>query len=217
MIGWSPGGVQLPRFVPFHALIEAVTGAVDEAQAIVEQGQLDALRPFLDGDRPRTLDLSLPSMRGDAVPGERDVYTVPLLALAPHNPVRIKTVEVQFEVELGELDPREDVNPRQATTGSRSRLTVDPAASADPAKRATQARVTLVVEAVERPEAISRLIDDLLRTQGFVPRPNADGPTPPPTDTPPRPIADPPRPPRAPRTTPEAESKPSPRSRGNQP
>lgn len=206
----------MSRFVPFQALVEAVTGAMNDAQSRVERDQIETLKAYLDGDRPRTLELSLPSMRDGAQPGETDVYSVPLLALVPHGSMRIKQVDVQFDLELGELTdaPTDDVPAGDERPRHRSTLTVDPTSGADPAKRGTMARVTLVVEALERPEALSRLIDDLIRTQGYRPGP-APRPDPGPDRPPPVPPPGPKPEPRRPRprpAEPDAEPKtPSPK------
>ncbi|MBU2116151.1 MAG: DUF2589 domain-containing protein, partial [Alphaproteobacteria bacterium] len=164
----------MSRFVPLEALVEAVAGAMNDAQSLMERAQIEGLRAYLDGDRPRTLELSLPSVRADARPGETDIYSVPLLALVPHGSMRIRQVDVQFDLELGELTDSSSADVPAGADGPRHRstLTVDPTSSVDPAKRGTMARVTLVVEALERPEALSRLIDDLIRTQGYRPGPD---------------------------------------------
>jgi hypothetical protein len=180
-------------FVSLNALVEAIAGAVTDAQTEIERSQIAGLARFLDGDgRPATLQVRLPSIRPDAAPGQEDVYSAPLLALLPHSPLRIKQAEISFDVQLGALSaPRNGAKEKSAATPAlagaavRQTLSVDPAPGADAAKAGTVAHVVLTVECLEQPEGLARLIAEMVKTQGV--RPSGPGDTPtgvPPSPTP---------------------------------
>jgi hypothetical protein len=191
----------MPGFVSLQSLVEAIAGSVADAQTLVARGQLEGLAGFLDDEgRPRTLDLRIPSIRPGARPGDEDVYAAPLMALVPHTAMRIRQVEVKFSMELGDLhdegpapgETRTGVDPRTATRRS---LTVNPAASGAADGRGTTADVTLLVECLDMPEGLARLIDEVVKTQGYRP-PGDPGPKSPPPAPPPEPGPDTPPGPR---------------------
>ena len=92
--------------VDLKELIEALAGAVIDAQDRIEQHQIAKLGQYFDEDnRPRTVVMRLPSMQPDAEPGTEDLYRAPLLGLVPANALKIKDVEMRFDVDLGALQP----------------------------------------------------------------------------------------------------------------
>src|SRR5476649_2349091 len=90
--------------VDLKDLIEALAGAVIEAQDRIEQHQISNLGSYFDSDnRPRSVTIRLPSLSPDADPGDEDLYRAPLLPLVACNPLKIKDVEITFDVDLGTL------------------------------------------------------------------------------------------------------------------
>lgn len=202
----------MPGFVSLQSLVEAIAGSVADAQTQVARGQIEGLASFLDkSGRPHTLDVRVPSIRPGAAPGEEDVYSAPLMALVPHAAMRIKQVEVTFAVELGDLG--EDVpatgvatSAVDRATATRRSVSVNPTAGADAKARGTTANVTLLVECIDVPEGLARLMGEVVKTQGFRPS-GDDGPGAPPSPPPTPPPSPPPPPPPPPRSPPAAEPK----------
>ena len=105
--------------VDLKELIEALAGAVIDAQDRIEQHQIAKLGQYFDEDnRPRTVVMRLPSMQPDAEPGTEDLYRAPLLGLVPANALKIKDVEMRFDVDLGALSDDALPGARPTATGS---------------------------------------------------------------------------------------------------
>jgi len=174
----------MPGFVSLRSLVDAIAGSVADAQTLVARGQIEGLASFLDDEgRPRTLDVRVPSIRPGAKPGEEDVYSAPLMALVPHTAMRIRQVEVRFDVELGDLDgdspaPGETRTAVDAATATRRSLSVNPTAGPGADRRGTTANVTLIVESLEVPEGLARLLGEVVKTQGYRPPASDSGPSP---------------------------------------
>ncbi|MFZ4605542.1 MAG: DUF2589 domain-containing protein [Caulobacter sp.] len=185
----------MPGFVSLQSLVEAIAGSVADAQTLVARGQLEGLAGFLDDEgRPRTLDIRLPSLRPGARPGQEDLYSAPLMALVPHTAMRIRQVEVRFAIELGDLDgdspkPGETRTAVDPATATRRTLSVNPAARPDRAAAGATADVTLVVECLDVPEGLARVLDEVVKTQGYrsSPPPVSDQAVAPPVPMPPTP------------------------------
>src|SRR4051794_7593816 len=96
--------MHMADFVPLQDLIHAIASAVTEAQQEVEKAQVANLLTYLDREnRPLNLQLRVPSIRPEAGPAEEDYYQAPLLTLVPHSGLRIKQVEISFDIVLGRL------------------------------------------------------------------------------------------------------------------
>jgi hypothetical protein len=167
-------------FVPLQALVHAIASAVTDAQQEVAKAHVANLATYLDREhRPLTLQLRVPSIRPEAAPGEEDTYQAPLLALVPQSMLRIKQVEISFDIELGDLaDPASapktasgvpatakaaDVLSVQLTRN----LNVNPAVSATVKQQGTTAHVVVTIESVDQPDGVARLVMDLTKTQGI--------------------------------------------------
>lgn len=166
----------MANFVALQDLVHSIASAVAEAQQEVEKAQIANLVSYLDSERrPLTLQLRVPSIRPEAQPGEEDYYQAPLMALVARNPLRIKQVEVSFDIELGDL--AESASVPGAAAGVKSAdviatqvkrdLNVNPAVSATVKQQGTSAHVVLTIEAVESPEGVSRVVTDMTKTQGI--------------------------------------------------
>jgi hypothetical protein len=208
----------MPGFVSLQSLVEAIAGSVSDAQTMVARGQIEGLASFLDeAGRPRTLDVRVPSVRAGAAPGEEDVYAAPLMALVPHAAMRIKQVEVSFAVELGDLDGDGAPDGVQTVTtdprtGTRRTLSVNPTAGSGRDTPGTTANVTLIVECIDLPEGLARLLGEVVKTQGYLSPPSDGGPPSRPSLPPSPPKGDPkpPNPPPPPRPSPAPPTPPSP-------
>jgi hypothetical protein len=160
-------------------LIEGIAGAVVEAQRRIELRQIENLRGFFDKhDRPKAIDIRLPSLDPRAKPGQDDLYRVPLLPLVASSLLRIKEVEISFDADL--LGVTEDGNDKtqakdvenQEQTGrggkeKRKTVSIDMRGGVFRGKAAT-VHVVLKVEGRELSEGMARLIDRLIQSQGAV-------------------------------------------------
>ncbi len=167
-------------FVPLQALVNAIASAVTDAQQEVEKAHIANLVTYLDREhRPLNLQLRVPSIRPEAAPGEEDTYQAPLLALVPQSMLRIKQVEISFDIELGDL--AYPASHPKAPSGApvapqavdiiaaqvKRDLNVNPAVSATVKQQGTSAHVVVTIESVDRPDGVSRLVMDLTKTQGI--------------------------------------------------
>lgn len=152
--------------IPLNDLIEALAGAVIEAQDSVEQHQLKNLTRYFDRDkRPKSLVMRVPSIRPDAGEGEYDLYRAPLLPLMSMNVLKIKDVEISFDADLGQmLDDAADASAEGKNGGAAKSITVDIAGTR--ADKAGSVHVVLRVEGSEPTEGASRLMNHLAQTQG---------------------------------------------------
>jgi hypothetical protein len=168
------------EFVPLQALIHAIASSVTEAQQQVEKARVANLLSYLDREsRPLTLQVRVPSIRPEAAPGEEDTYQAPLLALVPQSNLRIKQVEISFDIELGSLaDPATAPKTKSDAPATAKAadvlsaqlardLNVNPAVSATVKQQGTSAHVVVTIESVDQPDGVSRLVMDLTKTQGI--------------------------------------------------
>ncbi|MFP4462126.1 MAG: DUF2589 domain-containing protein, partial [Thermotogota bacterium] len=82
-----------------HDLIEALAGSVIEAQDRIEKHQYSNIKRYFDDNgRPRSFEIRLPSIDPNAKPNDEDCYRVPILPLVPLNPLKIKDIELSFDV-----------------------------------------------------------------------------------------------------------------------
>ncbi len=171
--------------VSFNALIEALAGAVIEAQDRIEQYQIANISRYFDDDnRPVSVNVRLPSVDPAAKPEDEVLYRVPLLALVSSNLLRIKEVEISFDAELGaftETGAEAPAPPEPETGGEEAKkaraeavikewrargpgkaVTVDMRAGMFRKKGGT-AHVVLKVEGREPTEGMARLIEHLVK------------------------------------------------------
>jgi hypothetical protein len=167
-------------FVPLQALVHSIASAVTDAQQEVEKAHIANLVSYLDREyRPLTLQLRVPSIRPEAAPGEEDAYQAPLLALVPHSMLRIKQVEISFDIELGGLADTASAPKTKSDAPAAAKavdvlsaqltrnLNVNPAVSATVKQQGTLAHVVVTIESVDQPDGVSRLVMDLTKTQGI--------------------------------------------------
>jgi|GEM_PF-416924 len=162
-------------------LVTAIASSVLEAQEKIEAAQLVNLmsyfkrKPDKKGYFPLTMKLNLPSTRPEARPGETDVYQVPYLSVLPYSALRIKEVDVDFDVHFSGLDGREDEEEsnRLARSGDLPDLAVD--LGGLKSRDGFGAHVSLTLEGVELPEGTCRLINELIKSNQVY-----ESPTPPP-------------------------------------
>ena len=159
--------------ISLKSLVHAIASAVTSAQSDIEKSQLRQLASYFDEQRrPKMMKFRLPQ---GAVGGARTsddapdghLVAAPLLTLVPQAQLRIKQVDIDFEVELGELsDPIEEdnVSTLDGFTSNYRVLKVDHAPSLF--SRRKPARVQIKVEAVEPIEGTARLIGELNKLVG---------------------------------------------------
>ncbi|UPG92285.1 DUF2589 domain-containing protein [Luteibacter aegosomaticola] len=162
---------------PLESLIEAMAGAVVEAQTRIEQAQVAHLADYFDEDnRPKSVVIRMPSMQAGAGENDEDLYRAPLLPLVPTTSLRIKDVEISFDAELGAFFAADnaDEDGIQAIDKGRwaflSRVRKGSVAldtNASQRSRDTgNVHVKLRVEGVEPTDGVSRLTNHLAMTQG---------------------------------------------------
>lgn len=160
-------------------LIEAIAGAVIDAQDRIEQHQVSNLSDYFDEDnRPKSVVIRMPSMHPDASADDEDLYRAPLLPLVSTNVLRIKDVEVTFDADLGNLTSSDESGgaaaaPKDGPSGWRSKtqagkpsLQVDTTGGA-PNRKGGSVHVVLRVEGTEPTDGAARLMNHLAQTQGI--------------------------------------------------
>jgi len=162
---------------PLPGLIEAMAGAVIDAQDRIERRQMAYLSEYFDEDnRPKSIVIRMPSMQPDATVEDEDLYRAPLLPLVSTNLLRIKDVEISFDADLGHLVEAATVPaakapaeagpgwelPREAT---RPVLQLDTTAARG-GRKAGSVHVVMRVEGSEPSDGMARLMTHLAQTQG---------------------------------------------------
>jgi len=161
-----------------NELIEALAGAVIEAQDRIERHQISNLASYFDADgRPRSLNLRLPSLHPQAEPGDEETYRAPLLALVSTSLLKIKDVELTFDVDLVDIsEPPETAAAAAPTLASEAggvppgpKRTAQVDLRAGFLRRRTgSVHVVLRVVGSEPAEGSARLVNHLVQTQGVV-------------------------------------------------
>lgn len=158
--------------VSFHALIEALAGAVIEAQDRIEHHQIANLRDYFDDDnRPKSVSIRVPSLHPDAEEGDEDLYRAPLLPLVATNNLRIRDVKITFDADLGEIgegDSPAEAEPGRSQEGWDGKRASGPRIGLDTGRGKGQGsvRVVLRVEGAEPTDGAARLINQLAQSQG---------------------------------------------------
>lgn len=157
-------------------LLEALSGAVIGAQDRMEQHQLANLAGYFDEDnRPRSILVRLPSMTPGAEEGEEDFYRAPLLALVPVNPLQIREVEIDFDVQFGQIgDEPSDQAAAHTDEAGRNWSSAEPRKSVQIDTRARMGQqdgavhVRVKVQSTETSAGLAKLANQLSQTQGIV-------------------------------------------------
>jgi hypothetical protein len=158
-------------------LIEAMAGAVVEAQARIEQAQVAHLADYFDEDnRPKSVVIRMPSMQAGAGEWDEDLYRAPLLPLVPTTSLRIKDVEICFDAEMGAFFASEDDDAdgmAEADQGrwaflsrGRKRAVALDTDAGHSTRETGKVHVKLRVEGVEPTDGVARLTNHLAMTQG---------------------------------------------------
>jgi hypothetical protein len=157
-----------------NTLIEAIAGAVVDAQDRIEQHQISHLSDFFDEDnRPKSVVIRMPSMHPEAGEDDEDLYRAPILPLVSTNVLRIKDVEITFDADIGMVlegdAPDDDATSQPGWKGkpasARPHLRVGPAAGGKESKSGA-VHVVLRVEGSEPTDGAARLMNHLSQTQG---------------------------------------------------
>lgn len=158
-----------------NSLIEAIAGAVVDAQDRIEQHQMSHLSDFFDeNNRPKSVVIRMPSLHPQAGEDDEDLYRAPILPLVSMNVLRIKDVEITFDADLGPLvdgDPPEEEPHGEAPAwkgkppAARPHLRVDPNGGGN-GRNGGSVHVVLRVEGTEPTDGAARLMNHLSQTQG---------------------------------------------------
>jgi hypothetical protein len=180
----------MPKPISLKDLVQAIAGAVTQAQHEIEMGQLANLRTFFDAEgKPDMLHMKVPALRSTAEHGETDDYVVPTLTLIQNSPLHIKKVDVDFDVELGDMDAdsQEYVGDalEQRPASWHPRVSVFHQAAGLLKKKGITAHIKLELESLEQSEGVARLLNDMNALQGRV-RPTDGVPKPPESETTPK-------------------------------
>jgi len=163
--GPSPG--EYMAKLSLQDLIQAIAGAIVKAQEQVQRFQVATVQEYFDeNDRPRSVDVRLPSLSSDAAPEDERLVHVPLLALVGAHLLKIKDVAVEFEVGLGAAEEEPDAPDASKADGPLSGASRHKTLGVDlnTASRhgaGTMARVTLKVEACTPSDGMARLVQHL--------------------------------------------------------
>jgi hypothetical protein len=89
-------------------LIQAIAGAITEAQDKIHRFQVATIGSYFDSNsRPIGVDIRLPSLSPKAEEGDEHVVRVPLLSLVGPQLLSIKDVEITFDVNLTGISDEE--------------------------------------------------------------------------------------------------------------
>ena len=161
---------------PLPGLIEAMAGAVIDAQGRIEKQQLASLSEYFDEDnRPKSIVLRMPSMQPGASIEDEDLYRAPLLPMVSTNTLRIKDVEISFDADLGNLvevqtrlpkdDGRKGPDWMPDKEPTRPVVQIDTAVSGG-SRNTGSVHVVMRVEGSEPSDGVARLMTYLAQTQG---------------------------------------------------
>ena len=167
--------------ITLRDLLEALASAVIGAQDRIEQHQTASLGSYFDSDnRPKSVLIRLPSLHPGAEEGDEDYYRAPLLSLTAANPLRIREVEIDFDVQLGEIGEEEvpetsgkDSGSDDENAGSWRGGTPHKTVQIDmraPTKGALSSavHVRVKVENTEITSGLAKLTNHLAQTQGVI-------------------------------------------------
>lgn len=175
-----------------HKLVVAISNAVLQAQEKVETAQLNNLmsyfyrKPGKKGYFPLAMKVNLPSLKPGAEPGDTEAYRVPYLSVLPYSSLRIKRVDVDFDVAFGGLgtpEAREKEEGGAIAEDGRTfpgssdlpNLSIDMGSLKNSSN--VMAHVKLCLEGVDVPEGTARLINELIKTnQTYEPQPETPRP-----------------------------------------
>ncbi|HEU5137494.1 MAG TPA: DUF2589 domain-containing protein [Steroidobacteraceae bacterium] len=159
-------------------LLEALASAVIGAQDRIEEHQNASLGSYFDSDnRPKSVLIRLPSLHPGAEEGDEDYYRAPLLSLTSANPLRIREVEIDFDVQLGEISEEETTDAGSGESGDKEtsgawregtpRKTVQiDLHTAKKGASSSAVHVRVKVENTEITSGLAKLTNQLTQTQG---------------------------------------------------
>lgn len=102
-----------------HHLIQAIAGAVAEAQDKIHKFQLKTVGDYFDENfRPRSVPIVLPNLSPNAEEGSERQVLVPLLTLVAPQLLGIKEVQIEFDVALTAVDDEDAAAGKRGEKGS---------------------------------------------------------------------------------------------------
>ena len=162
-------------------LLEALASAVIGAQDRIEQHQAASLGSYFDSDnRPKSVLIRMPSLHPGSEEGDEDYYRAPLLSLTSANPLRIREVEIDFDVQFGEIDEEETPDAGSSESGGgddvagawnpgtpRKTVQIDMHTAKNGAN-SSAVHVRVKVENTEMTSGLAKLTNHLTQTQGVI-------------------------------------------------
>ncbi|UQZ91409.1 hypothetical protein C4J81_19115 (plasmid) [Deltaproteobacteria bacterium Smac51] len=169
----------MPEVPSFNKLVMAISRSVLEAQEKIEAAQLANLmsyfrrKPGRKGFFPIAMKVNLPSLRPEAPAGSTDSYQVPYLSVVPYSSLRIKQMDVDFDVSFNALNvetdggdgdegPPETADEAGQPSDSLPNLAIDLGGTRK--SGSFMAHVHLSLEGVDMPDGAARLINELIKT-----------------------------------------------------
>lgn len=157
--------------VSLKRLIEALAGAVISAQDRIEKHQIANIGQYFDekSRRPISVNVRLPDLSLEAEEDDEIEISIPLLALVGSSLLHIKDMNVEFDVDLSNLETEDSGKSDQTDfsdelqkqgwggLGKSNSIGVDWQSGRDK----KMARLSIRVEAQEPTEGMARLIQRL--------------------------------------------------------
>jgi Protein of unknown function (DUF2589) len=157
-------------------VVRAIAGSIMKAQYLVEKAQVANLATFFDRQhQPKALDLRLPSIHSTADTDEYYIYRLPLISLVQHSALIIQEAEIELDVELGAIDEGEsdagndDHMRSDGMLQKTASLRVNPETGGLAKKSGNAAHIKLKLVSSEKSEGLSRLLNDVVKSQGYAP------------------------------------------------
>jgi hypothetical protein len=148
-------------------LFQSIARSVDEGTKIARDSMLDDIikeffvpvtgpsgKAIPDRIRPKMIEIDLPQY-DDAGSMVSHTYTVPLYALANHQGISLKTLEIDMDVEFGGLESSDKCSEKKMMTSLCSRRAK---------KGSSSASVKMVFEGANPCEGAMRINDILVKT-----------------------------------------------------
>lgn len=154
--------------VSLKDLIEALAGSVISAQDLVEQHQIAKISQYFDPktNRPISVNIKLPNLSVNANQDDEIDISIPLLALVGNSSLFIKSMDVEFDVDLSDLGKVENSdhpidNGAEGQAWHQLKQAKSIGVDWQSASDKKMARLSLTVEAQEPTEGMARLIQRL--------------------------------------------------------
>ena len=158
-------------------MVRAIAGSIMNAQHLVEKAQIANIASFFDDQhQPTAIDLKLPSIHSKAKEGDTYHYRLPLISIVQHSSLIIGEAEIDLDVELGAYAEQARSNVHESIMGKtglaapaekKAGLMVNPETGGVARRSGSVAHIKLKVVSAEKTEGLARLINDVIKSQGY--------------------------------------------------